>query len=78
MLGSIQLNMVWHIRVSHNIYQIGYDISTETLVIIFTDRSKKYYRPVPYSLYTKFVHAPFPDRFYRHTIEEKIPVIIPA
>ena len=70
--------MLWHIRVSHNIYKIGYDISTETLAIIFSDRSIRYYRPVPYSLYSRFAYAQFPDRFYRKVIEGKIPAVISA
>ncbi|NLD57434.1 MAG: KTSC domain-containing protein [Methanomicrobiales archaeon] len=70
--------MLWHIRVSHNIYKIGYDISTETLVIIFSDRSTRYFRPVSYSLYSRFAHAQFPDRFYRKVIEGKTPEVLPA
>jgi hypothetical protein len=62
-------------RVSHGIHMIGYDISTGTMKIIFSDDTIRYYGPVPYSLYTGFAHAPFPDRFYRHIIEGKIPLV---
>lgn len=74
--GRNTVNMVWNNRVSHGIRTIGYDISTGTMEIIFSDDTVRYYGPVPYSLYTGFAHATFPDRFYRHTIEGKIPLII--
>ncbi|MDD1689939.1 MAG: KTSC domain-containing protein [Methanoregula sp.] len=67
--------MVWNNRVSHLIQKIGYDISTGTMVIIFTDKTARYYRPVSYSLYTGFAHATFPERFYHHVIEGKIPLV---
>ncbi|HUH79321.1 MAG TPA: KTSC domain-containing protein [Methanoregula sp.] len=67
--------MVWKNRVSHQIQRIGYDSSTSTMAVIFTDATARYYRPVPYSLYTGFAHARFPDQFYRHVIEGKIPLV---
>jgi len=67
--------MVWNNRVSHLIRRIGFDSSTGTMAVIFTDNTVKYYGPVSYSIYTSFAHAKFPDRFYRHSVEGKIPLI---
>lgn len=75
MPGRNTLNMVWNNRVSHLIQKIGYDSSTCTMVIIFSDKTARYYRPVSYSLYTSFAHTTFPERFYRHAIEGKIPLV---
>jgi len=45
------------------------------MAVVFTDNTARYYRPVSYYLYTGFAHTKFPDRFYRHMIEGKIPLI---
>jgi len=65
-------------RVSHGIHMIGYDISTGTMKIIFSDDTVRNFGPVSYSLYTNFAHTKFPDRFYRHIIEGKIPPVTTA
>ena len=62
-------------RVSHGIHMIGYDISTGTMKIVFSDDTVRNFGPVSYSLYTGFAHAKFPDRFYRHIVEGKIPLV---
>jgi len=67
--------MVWNNRVSRLIRRIGFDSSTGTMAVVFTDNTARYYRPVSYYLYTGFAHTKFPDRFYRHMIEGKIPLI---
>ena len=72
------MTRILHNRVAHSINKIGYDISTETLEIIFTRGAPRYYQPVPYSLYNRFAYAPFPERFFRQVIDGRVPELPPA
>lgn len=69
------MNMVWDRFVSNEIRELGYDIGTRTMAVVFSDKSTKYYSPVPYPLYASIFHARFPLRLYRQIIEGKIPAV---
>ena len=69
------MNMVWDRFVSNDIREIGYDVATRTMAVVFADKTKKYHAPVPYPLYASIFHARFPLRLYRQAVEEKIPTV---
>ncbi len=66
------MNMVWDRFVSNRIRELGYDVKTRTMAVVFADNVRRYHFPVPYSLYASIFHAKFPERLYRDLIEEKI------
>ncbi len=70
------MNMVWDRFVSNGIRELGYDIATRTMAVVFADTTKKFHAPVPYPLYASLFHATFPERLYKQAIEGKIPTII--
>jgi len=65
----------WDRHVSSGIRELGYDIETQTLAVVFPGRRTVYHRPVPYSVYASIFHAKFPERLYRETVEKGIPVV---
>jgi hypothetical protein len=69
------MNMVWDRHVSNRIREIGYDIKTRTMAVVFADNTKKFHAPVPYPLYASIFHATFPERLYREVIERQIPLV---
>jgi hypothetical protein len=69
------MNMVWDRFVSNEIRELGYDITTRTMAVVFSDKTTKYHAPVPYPLYASIFHARFPKRLYRQVIEGKIPAV---
>jgi hypothetical protein len=69
------MNMVWDRFVSNDIRELGYDVATRTLAVVFADRTKRFHAPVSYPLYASIFHARFPLRLYRQVIEGKIPMV---
>lgn len=69
------MNMVWDRYVSHGIRELGYDVGTHTMAVVFADKTTKYHAPVPYSLYASIFHAKFPERLYKETVEGHIPSV---
>lgn len=69
------MNMVWDRYVSHGIRELGYDVGTQTMAVVFPGNITRYHTPVPYQLYSSIFHAKFPERLYRETVEGKIPTI---
>jgi len=69
------MNMVWDRHLTHGISELGYDVTTQTMAVVFADKSTKYHAPVPYPLYASIFHARFPLRLYRQIVEGKIPSI---
>jgi hypothetical protein len=69
------MNMVWDRHVSNGIRELGYDVATRTMAVIFADDTKKFHAPVPYPLYASIFHATFPERLYRDTVEQHIPTV---
>jgi hypothetical protein len=67
--------MVWDRFVSNGIRELGYDVTTRTMAVVFADKTKKFHAPVSYPLYASIFHATFPERLYRQTVEEKIPTV---
>jgi hypothetical protein len=59
--------------VSHGIRELGYDVKTQTLAVVFPGHKTVYHRPVPYPVYAAIFHAKFPERMYHETVEEKVP-----
>jgi hypothetical protein len=52
----------WDRHVSSGIRELGYDVGTETLAVVFPGRRTVYHRPVPYTVYASIFHARFPER----------------
>jgi len=69
------MNMVWDRYVSRGIRELGYDVKTRTMAVVFVDKSMKYHAPVPYPLYASIFHARFPERLYKQVIEGQIPTV---
>jgi len=69
------MNMVWDRYVSSSIRELGYDVGTRTMAVVFADQTKKYHSPVPYPLYASIFHAKFPLRIYKQVVAEKIPTV---
>jgi hypothetical protein len=69
------MNMVWDRHVSNGIRELGYDVATRTMAVVFADDTKKFHAPVPYPLYASIFHATFPERLYRDTVEQHIPMV---
>lgn len=69
------MNMVWDRYVSHGIRELGYDIGTHTMAVVFADKTTKYHSPVPYPLYSSIFHARFPERLYKQAVEGHIPTV---
>ena len=69
------MNMVWDRFVSTRIRELGYDIATRTLAVVFSDGTKHFHSPVPYDLYATVHHARFPERLYWQMVNGKIPQV---
>ena len=69
------MNMVWDRYVSSDIRELGYDVATRTMAVVFADKTRKYHAPVSYPLYASIFHATFPLRLYKQIIAGKIPTI---
>ena len=69
------MNMVWDRFVSNDIRELGYDVTTRTMAVVFADKTRKFHAPVTYPLYASIFHARFPLRLYRQVVEGKIPTI---
>ncbi|MFA4875842.1 MAG: hypothetical protein WC586_00385 [Methanoregula sp.] len=69
------MNMVWDRHVSTGIRELGYDIKTNTMAVVFADKTTKMHAPVPYAVYASVFHATFPERLYRDVVEGKIPQV---
>jgi KTSC domain len=69
------MNMIWDRHVSNNIRELGYDVTTRTLAVVFADKSTTFHAPVSYPLYASINHARFPERLYRDVILGKIPTV---
>jgi len=71
------MNMVWDRHVSNGIRELGYDITTKTMAVVFPGGKKVLHAPVPYELYASLFHAYNPERVYRQVIQDKIPTVLP-
>ncbi|AGB01730.1 KTSC domain-containing protein [Methanoregula formicica] len=69
------MNMVWDRHVSNGIRELGYDVKTHTMAVVFPGGVTKYHAPVPYPVYAAIFHATFPERLYRQTVEAQIPTV---
>jgi hypothetical protein len=69
------MGIVWDRHVSNGIREIGYDQSTQTMAVVFPEKTRKYHAPVPYALYASIFHAHTPERLYREVVAGKIPVV---
>lgn len=69
------MNMVWDRYVSSGIRELGYDVATRTMAVVFADKTKKFHAPVPYPLYASIFHARFPLRLYKEVVAGKIPAV---
>ena len=69
------MNMVWDRFVSKKIRELGYDIDTRTLAVVFPGGKKVLHAPVPYAVYASLFHSYSPERFYRDVISGKIPTV---
>jgi len=69
------MNMVWDRHLVHGINELGYDVATHTMGVVFADHTVKYHAPVPYPVYASIFHAAFPLRLYREVVEGKIPAV---
>lgn len=67
--------MVWDRHLIHGINELGYDVKTQTMGVVFADHSVRYHAPVSYPVYASIFHAAFPLRLYKQVIEGKIPAI---
>ena len=65
----------WDHNVSNRIRDLGYDVTTQTLAVVFPGRRTVYHSPVPYTVYASIFHAKFPEKVYRDIVERVIPVI---
>lgn len=71
----MNMNMVWDRYVSSGIRELGYDVKTKTMAVVFPGGARKYHAPVPYPVYAALFHATFPERLYRQTVEGQIPTV---
>jgi hypothetical protein len=69
------MNMVWDRFVSNGIRELGYDVKTQTMAVVFADKTRRYHSPVSYPLYASIFHATFPERLYKKAVEDKIPMV---
>ena len=69
------MNMVWDRHVSSGIRELGYDVKTRTMAVVFADKTKIFHAPVAYPLYASIFHATFPERLYKQVVEGQIPVV---
>jgi hypothetical protein len=69
------MNMVWDRYVSSGIRELGYDVETQTMAVVFPGNITRYHSPVPYPLYASIFHARFPLRLYKKVVAEKIPTV---
>ncbi|MGA2104445.1 KTSC domain-containing protein [Methanoregula sp.] len=69
------MSLVWNRRLSREIRELGYDIVTGKLIVVFPDGIKRNYGPVTYEMYDALSHAPNPGRLFRQIVEGKIPRI---
>jgi hypothetical protein len=69
------MGIVWNRYVSSGIREIGYDRFTQTMAVVFSDKTRKYHAPVLYSLYAAIFHAHSSERLYRQVVAGKIPVV---
>lgn len=69
------MNMVWDRHVSNGIRELGYDVKTQTMAVVFPGGITKFHAPVPYPMYAAIFHATFPERLYRQTVEGQIPAV---
>jgi hypothetical protein len=69
------MNMVWDRYVSRGIRELGYDVTTKTMAVVFLNKTTKYHSPVSYPLYASIHNSTFPERNYRQMVEGKIPVV---
>jgi len=69
------MSMVWDRYVSSGIRELGIDITTRTMAVVFADKSRKYHTPVPYTLYASIFHSTFPERLYKKTVAGIIPTV---
>ncbi|MFA4878367.1 MAG: hypothetical protein WC586_13265 [Methanoregula sp.] len=69
------MNMVWDRYVSNGIRELGYDVTTRTMAVVFADKTTRYHAPVPYPLYASIFHATFPERLYKQTVAGIIPTV---
>jgi hypothetical protein len=72
------MNMVWDRHMAHGINELGYDVKTRTMAVVFADKTTKYHAPVSYPLYASIFHARFPLRLYKQVVEGKIPTVSAA
>jgi hypothetical protein len=70
--------MVWDRHVSNGIREIGYDVGTHTMAVVFPGGITKLHAPVPYEVYASIFHATFPERLYREVVDGKIPLVAGA
>jgi hypothetical protein len=73
--GRKTMNMVWDRYVSNGIRELGYDVATRTMAVVFPGGIRTYHSPVPYPLYASIFHARFPLRLYKEVVEGKIPTV---
>jgi KTSC domain len=69
------MNMVWDRFVSTNIRELGYDVTTRTMAVVFSDKTRTFHAPVTYPHYASIHNARFPERIYTQTVLGKIPVV---
>ena len=69
------MNMVWDRRITHGINELGYDVATRTMAVVFADKTTKYHAPVSYPLYASIFHARFPLRLYKQAVADNIPTV---
>jgi hypothetical protein len=69
------MNMVWDRHITRGINELGYDVATRTMAVVFADKTTKYHSPVPYPLYASIFHARFPLRLYKQVVEGQIPTV---
>jgi hypothetical protein len=69
------MNMIWDRFVSNDIRELGYDVATRTMAVVFADKTRKFHAPVSYPLYASIFHARYPLRLYRQVVAENIPTV---
>ena len=69
------MNMVWDRYVSSGIRELGYDVATRTMAVVFPGGIRKFHSPVPYPLYASIFHARFPLRLYNEVVADRIPTV---